>query len=197
MKARLVPVYFEPGRDDEFDTQLETLKALLAEEAEMLAPVPLGEVLPEAEAVVFPQLLGQAYRQLEHFKAIALPILIITSEFGTMAMWDWEIASYLRAKGVETIAPYDLVQTKKICRCITDGGTGGSDFIGVLGDRIADGVGKELAKRLGALAQNCVKGAFGRIINRDKGLVDEGIVRIAGVVVVGSVAAFINIFELD
>jgi hypothetical protein len=118
MKARLVPVYFDPGRDNEFDAQLEILKTLLAEEAELLTPVPLGEVLPEAEAVVFPQLLGEAYRQLDHFKAIELPILIITSEFGTMAMWDWEIASYLRAKGVETIAPYDMAQTKKICRAL-------------------------------------------------------------------------------
>jgi hypothetical protein len=118
MKARLVPVYFDPGRDNEFDTQLEILKALLAEEVELLAPVPLGEALPEAEAAVFPQFLGEAYRQLDHFKAIAMPILIITSEFGTMAMWDWEIASYLRAKGVETIAPYDLAQTKKICRAL-------------------------------------------------------------------------------
>jgi hypothetical protein len=118
MKARLVPVYFEPGRDDEFEAQLETLKALLAGEAELLTAIPLGKALPEAEAVVFPQLLGEAYRQLVHFKAIELPILIITSEFGTMSMWDWEIASYLRSEGVETIAPYNLAQTKKICRAL-------------------------------------------------------------------------------
>ncbi len=116
MKARLVPVYFASGQDADFKTQVENLKALLADEAEILAPVPLGTPLPEAEAVVFPQMLGDAYRQLDDIKAIALPLLIITSEFGTVSMWDWEIGSYLRAEGVETIAPYNLDQTRKICK---------------------------------------------------------------------------------
>jgi len=53
---------------------------------------------------------------LDDIKAIALPLLIITSEFGTVSMWDWEIGSYLRAEGVETIAPYNLDQTRKICK---------------------------------------------------------------------------------
>src|SRR5260221_13676802 len=116
MKARLVPVYFASGQDADFKTQVENLKALLEDEAEILAPVPLGTPLPEAEAVVFPQMLGDAYRQLDDIKAIALPLLIITSEFGTVSMWDWEIGSYLRAEGVETIAPYNLDQTRKICK---------------------------------------------------------------------------------
>jgi hypothetical protein len=93
-----------------------TLSNLLAEEAEILAPVALGASPPEAEAVVFPQLFGEAYRHVEAFKAINLPILIITSEFGTVSMWDWEIAAYLKAEGVETLAPYNLEQTQKICR---------------------------------------------------------------------------------
>ena len=63
MKARLVPIYF-PGRDEDFDRQLDTLKTLLADEAEILAPAALGEPLPEAEAVLFPQMLGEAYRML-------------------------------------------------------------------------------------------------------------------------------------
>ncbi len=116
MKARLVPVYFDPGRDADFDTQLAALRGLLADDVEFLAPVALGKPLPEAEAVVFPQFLGEAYRQVENFKKIDVPILIITSEFGTLSMWDWEIAGYLKAEGVETIAPYNIEQTKKICR---------------------------------------------------------------------------------
>ena len=115
MKARLVPVYFDPGRDNEFDEQVNTLKSLLSE-AEILAPVALGAPLPDADAVVFPQLLGEAYKQVKHFKEFELPLLIITSEFGTVSMWDWEIASYLRAEGVETIAPYNLEQTRLICK---------------------------------------------------------------------------------
>jgi hypothetical protein len=77
MKARLVPLYFAV-RDKEFYGQVERLKSLLAGEAEILEPVALGALLPEAEAVVFPQLLGEAYRQVKDFKAIKLPVLIIT-----------------------------------------------------------------------------------------------------------------------
>jgi hypothetical protein len=118
VKARLVPVYF-PGRDSEFDRQVTILQDLLADEAEVLTPLALGSPLPEAEAVIFPQMLGEAYRMLDAFKAIPLPILIVTSEFGTMAMWDWEIASYLRAEGVAVITPYNLDQTRKLCKALS------------------------------------------------------------------------------
>ncbi len=114
MKARLVPLYFDPGRDADFDRQLAVLQELLAEQAELLEPRPLGATLPEAEAVLFPQLLGVAYRQREAFQAIRLPILLVTSEFGTLSMWDWEIVEYLRSEGVVTIGPYNLDQTRKI-----------------------------------------------------------------------------------
>ena len=36
MKARLIPVYFTSGKDDEFDRQLTLLKDLLAEVADIL-----------------------------------------------------------------------------------------------------------------------------------------------------------------
>jgi hypothetical protein len=119
MKARLIPLFFQPGRDADFDRQVTVLKTLLAEQAELLEPLPLGAPLPEAEAVVFPQLLGEAYRQLPRFKDLRLPILIVTSEFGTVSMWDWEIASYLRAEGVASIAPYNLEQTRLSCRALS------------------------------------------------------------------------------
>jgi L-fucose isomerase-like protein len=80
MKARLVPIYFVKGRDDDFDLQLGHLKDLLADQAEFLDPIPLGDPLPDAEAVIFPQFLGDAYHQVADFKAIRLPILVITSE---------------------------------------------------------------------------------------------------------------------
>ena len=118
MKARLVPLYFDPGRDEDFDRQLAALRELLAEQAEFLPPVAVGQPPPEADAVVFPQLLGEAYRHLADFKAIDVPILIITSESGTLAMWDWEIAAYLRSEGVETIAPYNLAQTRNVCAAL-------------------------------------------------------------------------------
>ncbi len=118
MKARLVPIYFQPGRDEGFDQQLQNLKGLLAEEAEFLEPLALGSALPSADAVVFPQLLGEAYRQVKEFQRIHLPILLVTSEFGTILMWDWEIASFLRAEGVCTFAPSSLEETRKILKCL-------------------------------------------------------------------------------
>ena len=117
MKARLIPLFF-PNRDEDFDNQVANLKNLLADEATIMEPVALGELLPEADAVVFPQVLGDAYRMLDAFKQIDLPILFITSEFGTMSMWDWEIGSYLESEGVATIAPYNLEQTKGVCRAL-------------------------------------------------------------------------------
>ncbi|MBL8154496.1 MAG: hypothetical protein JNM70_09950 [Anaerolineae bacterium] len=118
MKARLAPVYFKSGRDDDYQRQLNNLRSLLAEDAEVLEPTALGAPLPEADAVVFPQMLGDAFSQLEAIRAIPLPRLVITSEFGTMSMWDWEIRSYLRSEGVETIAPYNIEQTHKIMRAL-------------------------------------------------------------------------------
>lgn len=114
MKARLVPLYFDPGRDADFDRQLAALRRLLGDQVEWLDPRPLGSPLPEADAALFPQLLGEAYRRREAFQAIRLPILLVTSEFGTLSMWDWEIAQDLRSAGVETIGPYSLEQTRKI-----------------------------------------------------------------------------------
>ena len=118
MKARLLPLYFE-GRDHEFDEQLAILQEQLADEAEFLEPMPLGAEIPEAEAIIFPQLLGEAYRRLDAFKQIDLPMLTVTSEFGTVLMWDWEIASYLRGEGLNVIAPYSLEQTRTACRALS------------------------------------------------------------------------------
>ncbi|MCJ7734056.1 MAG: hypothetical protein MUP11_05870, partial [Anaerolineales bacterium] len=118
MLAQVVPLYFKDGRDQDFDTQLDLLKELLVNDIQFLPEVALGDPIPEADAVLFPQILGEAYRQLEDFKAIDVPILIITTEFGTMAMWDWEIIKYLRIKGVDVIAPYNMDQTKNLARAL-------------------------------------------------------------------------------
>jgi hypothetical protein len=118
MKPRLVPIYFEPGRDEGFDKQLANLRTLLADDAELLAPVALGTPLPECEAAVFPQLLGEAYRRVEDFRALKLPLLVLTSEFGTLSMWDWEIITYLKGEGAggQLIAPYNIEHTRTVLR---------------------------------------------------------------------------------
>ena len=118
VKATITPFYFQDGRDEEFDIQLANLKRLLQDEVIFESPAPLGSDIPDSEAVVFPQLLGQAYRQVDDFKKIKLPILIITSEFGTVSMWDWEIIDYLKNKSVATIAPSNLDEAKLICKSL-------------------------------------------------------------------------------
>jgi hypothetical protein len=119
MKATLLPLFFDPGRDRGFDNQLGVLRDLLASDAELLSPVALGSPLPEADAVIFPQLLGEGYRRTEDFQRIRIPILVVTSEFGTLSMWGWELMSYLETKGVRCIGPSDLEETKMLCRALS------------------------------------------------------------------------------
>lgn len=118
MKARLVPVYFEKARNQEFDEQVKRLREMLSEEAFILEPVPLGSKIPEADAVVFPQLVGEAYKSIKDIKKLGLPLIVVTSEFGTVAMWDWEIVTFLKTNGLDVFAPYDLKLTKVICRTL-------------------------------------------------------------------------------
>ena len=116
MRAKLVPIYYKSADDPDFQTQLGKLNELLADEAEILEPVLLGEKLPDADGVIFPQMLGEAFRLLDKIKDLPQPLLIVTSEFGTVSMWDWEINSYLAAKGVKVIGPTNLEKTKQVCR---------------------------------------------------------------------------------
>jgi hypothetical protein len=118
MKAKIVPVYFHSAEDANFKKQTENLRNLLANEAELLAPVALGGKLPPADAVIFPQMLGEAFRMLDQIKALPQPILVVTSEFGTVSMWDWEINNYLSRNGVTVIAPSNLEDTLKACRAL-------------------------------------------------------------------------------
>ena len=155
MKARLVPLTFE-GKDADFDVQLDNLKRLLAAEADFLDPAPLGASLPPADAVIFPQLLGEAFRRIDEFKAIDIPIIVATSEFGMLNMWDWEIVSYLRTEGVTVIAPYKLEQTKKVCQ-----GLGvkrqlqGTKFL-VFQDQPGEGMQGEIFKRFYWFEDECI-----------------------------------------
>ena len=116
MKAKIVPIYIRTADDPEFSAQLQKLRELLAEEAEIMAPVKLGEPVPETDAVIFPQMLGDAFRLVEEFKKLPQPLMIVTSEFGTVSMWDWEINSYLTAKGIQVIGPTSLDKTRQVCR---------------------------------------------------------------------------------
>lgn len=119
MKAQLVPVYFKSSDALDFSRQLLALKELLAEDAEFFEPLALGQPVPEgADGVIFPDMLGDAYRRLEEISALPQPIMVVTSEFGTVSMWDWEINSYLSAKGVSVIAPNTLEKARIACRAL-------------------------------------------------------------------------------
>ena len=116
-KALLLPVRFASA-DEEFDAQLRTLGDLLSGVAELMHPITLGERPPASDAVLFPQLLGEAYRRVEELRALDRPRLVITSEFGTVQMWDWEICRFLAEEGVSTLAPYRLEQARTLCRAL-------------------------------------------------------------------------------
>ena len=116
MKAKLVPIYFRTADAPDFAVQLQKLRELLAGEADILEPVLLGADLPETDGVIFPEMLGQGYREVEKLKKLPQPLLIVTSEFGTVSMWDWEINSYLTAKGIKVIGPTSLEKTRQVCR---------------------------------------------------------------------------------
>jgi len=118
LKAKLIPLYFKSEPDEEFNQHLNILKELFSEEADWFNPIQLGKKLPEADAVIFPQILGEAYRKIDDFYTIKLPILVVTSEFGTVSMWDWEIVSFLKTKGFQVYAPYSIEMTQKLLKCL-------------------------------------------------------------------------------
>jgi hypothetical protein len=160
MLAKVIPLYFKEGRDQDFDVQLQLLKELLEEYIEFLPEVGFGDPLPEADAVLFPQILGEAYRQLDHFRSIDVPILIITTEFGTMAMWDWEIIKYLRTEGIDVIAPYNMDQTKNLARALAVRRGLKSSKLVVFQDNPGEGFQPEIFKRFYWWEDECSQRMF-------------------------------------
>lgn len=118
-KPVLLPLHFTAEPEAEFQVQVAALRQLLDAEAEFMPPARLGVAVPDSiDAVVLPQVLGAAYRSMPELKAIRVPLLIITSEFGTVSMWDWEIAAYMRSEGIRALAPSHLSQAKLMCRAL-------------------------------------------------------------------------------
>ena len=157
MKARLVPLYFKSGMDEDFKKQLASLKAMLAEEAEILEPVALGVKLPEADAVLFPQLLGDAFKQFDELRKIRIPFVVLTSDFGTVNMWDWEIVSFMSTEGLEVFAPYTLDLTRKICRTLALKRQLKSTRFLVYQDNPGEGMQADIFKRFYWWEERCTK----------------------------------------
>ena len=123
MKACVAVLYFNNINErekEEFHAQCKVLEEFYGDVATFLPPLAVGSPLPkEADAVVFPQLVGQAFSEKSALMGIDLPILVITSKFGTVEMWDWEIVTYLRDAGLTVFSPYNVALAKTIFRAIS------------------------------------------------------------------------------
>jgi hypothetical protein len=121
MKAKLVPMIFQEANErekGEYQEQLERLKEIYGNEAEFLGTVMVGETVPPCDAILFPQMIGAGYHYRDHLKAYDRPVLVITSQFGTVDMWDWELISYLRSGGLTVFSPYSVELGKVILRAM-------------------------------------------------------------------------------
>lgn len=121
LRARVVPLKFKEANDrekEEMDRQLSRLKEYYGNVALFLEPVEIGKAIPEADAIVFPQLIGAVYKKTDCLKAYNKPMIVLTSEYGTVEMWDWEIISFLRSKGLNVFSPYNIELAKVVLRAI-------------------------------------------------------------------------------
>lgn len=122
MKAVLVPLYFEEineREEKEYAGQMELLQELYGDTASFLPRIRVGDPLPEcADAIVFPQMIFAAFRHDVVFQSYDLPMIVLTSGFGTVEMWDWEIITYLRSLGCHVFSPYSIEMGKTVLRAI-------------------------------------------------------------------------------
>ena len=121
LKAAIVPLKFREINEreaGEYEEQMERLQELYGDVAEFAEPVLVGEPIPECDAVLFPQLIGAGYHYKEAFLAYEKPMLVITSRFGTVDMWDWELISYMRSAGLNVFSPYNTELGKVIFRAL-------------------------------------------------------------------------------
>jgi L-fucose isomerase-like protein len=157
-RPRLLPVHLEDQPAESFDTQLAHLKNLTGGLVDWLDPAHIDAPVPaQASAVVVPDLSGRAYRMVESFRRIDRPILLITSEFGTVSMWDWEIRDYLSRRGVATIAPTSLQECEDICRALATMEALRRSSMLVYQDDLGGGMQPEIFKRFYWWEDECVR----------------------------------------
>lgn len=122
MKARLATVYFSEinSREKaEYERQMQKLREYYGDVAEFLEPVCVGEPVDAlADAVVFPQMIGEAFHASDKLAAIDKPFIVLTSAYGTVEMWDWEIVTYLRDMGFTVFSPYSVEVAKCVIRAL-------------------------------------------------------------------------------
>jgi L-fucose isomerase-like protein len=106
---------------------------------------------------------------VESFRRIQQPILLITSEFGTVSMWDWEIRDYLRRRGISTIAPTSPQECEDICRALATKEALTRSSMLVYQDELGAGMQPDIFKRFYWWEDECVQDmqeAFGVTIER-------------------------------
>jgi hypothetical protein len=167
---RLLPLYLDDQPGESFTTQLADLKRLTDGLADWLDAAHIDAPVPaQTSAVVLPDLNGRAYHMVESLRRIDRPILVITSEFGTVSMWDWEIRDYLRRRGVATIAPTSLAQCEDICRALATLETLRGSSMLVYQDDLGAGMQADIFKRFYWWEDEClrdVREAFGVTVER-------------------------------
>lgn len=122
MRVKLAPLYFGEWNEreqGEYREQMQRLHEFYGDVAEFLEPVEVGQPLPAgADAIVFPQMIFAAFRHDEAMRGYGLPMVVLTSKFGTVEMWDWEIVTYLRDLGCTVFSPYSVEMGRTILRAI-------------------------------------------------------------------------------
>ncbi len=168
--ATLLPVYLEDEPQPSFSRQLDALMTLDGGLVTWLPPVHVSKAQRvDADAVIVPDMSGVAYRKLKEFSRIEVPILVITSEFGTVSMWDWEIRDYLRRRGVDTLAPTSLHEYHDLCRALAVRQTLRSSTMLAYLDNLGAGQQPDIFKRFYWWEEECVEDmqkAFGVKVER-------------------------------
>src|SRR5690606_13270055 len=117
-----------------------------------------------ADAVVLPVIIGEAYNKVDELRSIDIPIVAITSEFGTVAMWDWEIVTFMRSEGITIFSPYTLELAKTFCRTVRIKREMQTSKFLVYQDNPGDGMQAEIFKRVYWWEDECtqlIKDKFG------------------------------------
>lgn len=189
MKAKLLPLYLSEANDrerGEFDLQLTRIQAMYGDEAQLLPPQCLDQYDPgEADALLLPQIIGAIFTHKVQLQKTALPILVLTSEFGTVEMWDWEVVAYLREEaGLNVLTPYNEDLARVILRSLAARRTmwDGAKFL-MMQDDPGEGMQAYIFKRFYWWEEECtrqIQAAFGiQIVYRSWKRVNEAAAQVS------------------
>ncbi len=158
MKIKALPIKFSSVVESDYERQLQIITQMFKDEVDFLPSLTVGETIPDnVQVVVFPLLVGEAYKKIDFLQAIKLPIVIITSPYGTMAMWDWEILSYFKERGMNVFAPYHPDLARVVFRSIALREEMKAGKFLVFQDTPGDGMQADIFKRFYWWEQECIQ----------------------------------------